>query len=45
MPLLKGSSREVVSKNIAEPVRSGRKQNQAVAIALDMARKRKGKKK
>lgn len=37
MPLLEGSSREVVSHNIRELVHSGRPQKQAVAIALKKA--------
>ncbi len=44
MPLKKGKSKKVVSENISELVRSGRKQKQAVAIAMDSAR-RSGKKK
>jgi hypothetical protein len=39
MPLKKGHSQEVVGSNIKELVRSGRKQKQAVAIALANARK------
>ena len=42
MPLIKGHSPEVVSKNIKELMKSGRKQKQAIAIAL--AEKRKSKK-
>lgn len=39
MPLMKGHSPEVVSGNIKELVKSGRKPKQAVAIALSNARK------
>lgn len=41
MPLKKGSSKATVSKNIKELKASGRPQKQAVAIALDTARKSK----
>lgn len=39
MPLAKGSSRVVVSNNVRMLVREGRTQKQAVAIALDEARR------
>jgi hypothetical protein len=41
MPIKKGKSRKVISGNVAELVKSGRPQNQAVAIALASARKSK----
>ena len=39
MPLLKGKSKKVVSKNIKELVKSGRPQKQAIAIALSTTKK------
>ena len=39
MPLLPGSDKETISKNIAELIRSGRPKAQAVAIALATARR------
>jgi hypothetical protein len=39
MPLRKGASDAVVSANIRELIASGRKQKQAVAIALDQQRR------
>ncbi len=43
MPLIKGSSRKAVSENIKTEVKAGRPQKQAVAIALNVARKEEGK--
>jgi hypothetical protein len=45
MPLKKGKSDKVVSANISELVRSGRSQDQAIAIALKKAGKSRRKKK
>lgn len=39
MPLIKGKSKETVSKNISELKESGYPQKQSVAIALSQARK------
>ncbi len=39
MPLSKGKSREAVSKNIKTEIKQGKSQKQAVAIALNEARK------
>jgi hypothetical protein len=38
MPLLKGTSREVITHNIKVEKQAGKPQKQAVAIALRMAR-------
>jgi hypothetical protein len=43
MPLKKGKSRKVVSGNIKREIAAGKSQKQAVAIALNTARKGKGK--
>ncbi len=41
MPLIKGSSRPTVSENIRTEIAAGKPQKQAVAIALDVARRSK----
>lgn len=42
MPLHKGKSQSVISSNIREMMHSGHPQNQAIAAAMRMAGKRRG---
>jgi hypothetical protein len=44
MPLTKSTSKKAVSKNIKTEIAAGRPQKQAVAIALSVQRRAKGKK-
>lgn len=44
MPLKKGSSRKTISANIRTEMNAGKPQRQAVAIAMNTARKPKAKK-
>lgn len=43
MPLKKGYSAKTVSRNVKAEMKSGKPQKQAVAIALDVARRAKAK--
>lgn len=45
MPLKKGKSKKTISANIGEMIRSGRKKDQAVAIAMNKAGKKRQRKK
>lgn len=45
MPLKKGSSKKVISENIATEIRAGRPRDQAVAIAYSKAGKSRKRKK
>jgi hypothetical protein len=41
MPLQKGENKATIRKNIEELTKTGRPHDQVIAIALDMAKKRK----
>ena len=43
MPLKKGKSKKVISQNIKTEIEHGKPQKQAVAIALNVAKRRKKK--
>lgn len=43
MPLKQGSSKQAVSSNVKTEMAAGKPQKQSVAIALNVARKSKGK--
>lgn len=44
MPIIKGYSEKSIKENIKTEMRSGKKMSQAIAIAMDTARKAKAKK-
>jgi len=39
MPLVKGHSRKAISKNIRTEIRAGKPRKQAIAIAMEVARR------
>ena len=44
MPLTKGYSKKSIEKNIAAEIKAGKSREQAVAIAMDVARRAKARK-
>ena len=44
MPLKQGGSKKMISKNIATEIKAGKPKDQAIAIAYNVAKKNKGKK-
>lgn len=41
MPLKKGTSKKVISKNIRTEIKAGKPQKQAIAVAINTAKKKK----